>query len=408
MGLFDRFQNIQQQFQRLKASGDSPFTVQMQQILSQTEAIIEGRHTILMGTNNYLGLTFDKRCQEASIKAVRESGTGTTGSRIANGSYADHQGLEDDLAKFYDKKHCMVFSTGYQANLGIISTLAGPDDFLLLDADSHASIYDGAKLGSATVIRFRHNDAKDLNRRLLSLQDKPGNKIIVIEGIYSMLGDKAPLADFVAVKKKYANTYIIVDEAHSMGVLGKTGRGLCQEDGVEADIDFVVGTFSKSLGAVGGFCVSDHPQFEYLRLACRPYMFTASLPPATMASVRMALKIVGQEPALRLRLWQNVEFFYQRLQQLGFRLGTTKSPVVPIYMPDPETGFRFWQMLLHSGVYANMALPPATPMGTALLRFSICSAHQQDQLQKVVEIVKQVADKISYFTGQPLARMAVA
>ncbi len=350
MGLFDRFQNIQQQFQRLKASGDSPFTVQMQQILSQTEAIIEGRHTILMGTNNYLGLTFDKRCQEASIKAVQESGTGTTGSRIANGSYADHQGLEDDLAKFYDKKYCMVFSTGYQANLGIISTLAGPDDFLLLDADSHASIYDGAKLGSATVIRFRH----------------------------------------------------------SMGVLGKTGRGLCQEDGVEADIDFVVGTFSKSLGAVGGFCVSDHPQFEYLRLACRPYMFTASLPPATMASVRMALKIVGQEPALRLRLWQNVEFFYQRLQQLGFRLGTTKSPVVPIYMPDPGTGFRFWQMLLHSGVYANMALPPATPMGTALLRFSICSAHQQDQLQKVVEIVKQVADKISYFTGQPLASMAVA
>lgn len=408
MGLFDRFQNTQQQFQKLKASGSSPFTVQMESILSQTEAMVEGRRTILMGTNNYLGLTFDKRCQEASIKAVRESGTGTTGSRIANGSYADHQGLENDLAKFYDKKHCMVFSTGYQANLGIVSTLAGPDDFLLLDADSHASIYDGAKLGHATVIRFRHNDAKDLDRRLLALQDKPGNKIIVIEGIYSMLGDKAPLADFVEVKKKYSNTYIILDEAHSMGVLGDTGRGLCQEEGVEADIDFVVGTFSKSLGAVGGFCVSDHPQFEYLRLSCRPYMFTASLPPATIASVRTALRIIEQEPELRVRLWQNVEFFYQRLQQLGFRLGTTKSPVVPIYMPDPETGFRFWQTLLHHGVYANMALPPATPMGTALLRFSVCSAHKRDQLQKAVEIVQQVAEQIRYFAQPVLAKMAVA
>ncbi|MBL8685882.1 MAG: aminotransferase class I/II-fold pyridoxal phosphate-dependent enzyme [Alphaproteobacteria bacterium] len=408
MALLKRFQTVRRQYEHMKSLGVDPFGIKMEKLLSPTEAIINGRKTILIGTNNYLGLTFDPRCQAASAETAYLSGTGTTGSRIANGSYAEHTTLESDLADFYGKKQAMVFSTGYQANLGIISTIAGPDDFLLLDADSHASIYDGAKLGTATVIRFRHNDPNDLDRRLNALQDKPGNKIIVLEGIYSMLGDKAPLTDFVAVKKKYANAYIVLDEAHSMGVLGQTGRGLCQEENVEADIDFIVGTFSKSLGAVGGFCVSDSPEFDLLRLVCRPYMFTASLPPATIASVKTALRIIQQEPQLRYRLWQNVEFFYNQLAQLGFRLGKNKSPVVPIYLPNVEVGTLFWQNLLKNGVYANIVMPPATPMGTVLLRCSICSAHERQQLQKVVDILKKTAEEVGYFAIHTQQKFAVA
>ncbi|HEY3146009.1 MAG TPA: aminotransferase class I/II-fold pyridoxal phosphate-dependent enzyme, partial [Dongiaceae bacterium] len=211
MGLFDRFKTIREVHGAVKACGADPFGVKMDRIVSATEAVIEGRPTILCGSNNYLGLTFDGDCVAAAQRATEQFGTGTTGSRIANGSYSCHKALESDLADFYGKKHCMVFTTGYQANLGAISTLVGPGDFVIIDADSHASIYDACKLGSATVIRFRHNDPVDLDKRLQRIANEPGNKLVVVEGIYSMLGDHAPLKEFVAVKKKHG-AYLLVDE----------------------------------------------------------------------------------------------------------------------------------------------------------------------------------------------------
>jgi len=393
MGLFDRFASVEQAHTEVKARVDDPFGVRMDRMLSATEAIIGNRPTILVGTNNYLGLTFDPACIEAAHKALDAYGTGTTGSRIANGSYAPHRDLETALADFYGRQHCMVFTTGYQANLGIISTLAGPQDFLLIDADSHASIYDACRLGTATVVRFKHNDAEDLDKRLRRLADEPGNKVVVTEGIYSMLGDQAPLKEMAEVKRKHG-AWMVLDEAHSMGVLGPTGRGLAEELGVEADMDFIVGTFSKSLGAVGGFCVSDHPQFDLLRVVCRPYMFTASLPPSVIASATEALRQVRKRPELRTQLWDNVATLYNGFARHGFALGPQMGPVVAIKLPSPDLAVGFWRALLDQGVYVNLALPPATPQGTALLRCSVCAAHSRLQLDKVVALTAEIGREL--------------
>jgi 8-amino-7-oxononanoate synthase len=396
MGLFDRFKPLIQSHAAVTAVGADPFGVSMEKVLSPTEAIIEGRPTILVGTNNYLGLTFDPSAIDAAVNAIETLGTGTTGSRIANGSYAGHKGLEDALAAFYGRRHAMVFTTGYQANLAIISTLAGPKDYLIIDADSHASIYDACRMGAATVIRFKHNDAADLDKRLQRLAGTEGNKVIIVEGIYSMLGDQAPLAEIAAVKRKHG-AYLVVDEAHSMGVLGKTGRGLAEAVGVEEDVDFIVGTFSKSLGAIGGYCVSDHDEFDILRLACRPYMFTASLPPSIVASVTAALKVIEARPELRTRLWSNVGTLYDGLKRRGFALGPQKGPVVAVHLPSPEMAIQAWQELLKSGVYVNLALPPATPNNVALLRCSVCAAHTRKQLETVTEILTDVAYRVGLF-----------
>ena len=387
MGLFDRFQALRGLLDDAVAQyGANPFAVKMDRVLSPTEAIVNGRPTILAGTNNYLGLTFNEECKAAAIEAVTSEGTGTTGSRIANGSYALHKNLEDELARFYGRRHAMIYTTGYQANLAVLSTLAGSEDYLILDADSHASIYDASRLGAATVIRFKHNDPTDLDKRLTRLAGTGGNKVIVVEGIYSMLGDQAPLAEFAAVKRKHG-AYLVVDEAHSMGVLGANGRGLAEAAGVESDIDFVVGTFSKSLGAIGGFCVSDHADFDIMRVVSRPYMFSASLPPSIVASVSAALKVIAARPELRTRLWANVNTLYDGLKRHGFRLGPTKGPVVAVHLPTAEAGIQIWSALLEAGVYVNLALPPATPNGTALLRCSVCAAHSRRQLETIVEIL---------------------
>jgi 8-amino-7-oxononanoate synthase len=406
MGLFDRFKSVSDAYTNLKTCGGDPFGVKMERVLSTTEALIEGRPTILCGTNNYLGLTFDADCMNAAQQAITDFGTGTTGSRIANGSYGCHKALEQDLADFYGKKHCMVFTTGYQANLGAISTLAGPNDFLIIDADSHASIYDACRLGSATVIRFKHNDPADLDKRLSRIANEPGNKIIVVEGIYSMLGDHAPLKEFVEVKKKHG-AYLLVDEAHSMGVLGATGRGLIEHDGVDADVDFVTGTFSKSMGAIGGYLVSDHPDFDILRVACRPYMFTASLPPSIVGSVRQALATLRAKPELMKKLWGNVDTLYDGLKAAGFKLGQQKGPVVAVYLTDPKLAGVAWHMLLQRGVYVNLALPPATPSGTALLRCSVCAAHSTEQLQRVVAALTEVGEELGLIGGNNM-RVAAA
>jgi 8-amino-7-oxononanoate synthase len=406
MSLFSRFDEIRAGIESLVKNGRNPFDVRFERVFSPTEALLGGRPILLLGTNNYLGLTLDAACVEASMRALREAGTGTTGSRIANGTYADHALLERRIAEFYGRRSAMIFTTGYQANLGLISTLAGRDDYLLIDADSHASIYDASKLSSAEVMRFRHNDPEDLAHRLRRLQGHPGNRIIVTEGIYSMLGDTAPLREIAAVKREMG-AWLIVDEAHSLGILGTHGRGLCEAAGVEHEVDFVVGTFSKSLGAIGGFATSDLPEFDVLRVVCRPYMFTASLPPAVIASVIAALGRLSTDKSLAAHVLSNCRRLYFGLAQAGFDLGPEPNPIVAVKMPDRETAMQFWNRLLDEGIYVNLALPPATPASLSLLRSSISSAHTEAQIDRAISIMTAVGYELGVLGARP-SRTAMA
>ena len=366
----------------LNEDGVSPFGTVVEKMISTTEGILDGRRTILAGTNNYLGLTFDPVCIEAACTALRNEGTGTTGSRMANGTFAAHTALERELAAFFGRRDAMVFSTGYLANLGMLSALTGRDDVILIDADCHASIYDGCRLGTAEVIRFRHNNTEDLDIRLRRLGERTARTLIVVEGIYSMLGDRAPLVAIAALKRRYG-AWLLVDEAHSFGVLGAHGRGLAEEAGVEDAVDFVVGTFSKSLGTIGGFSASDHPELDSLRYASRPYLFTASPSPSVVASARAALGLLQARPELRKRLWENAHGLYERLRDLGFSLGPEPSPIVAVMMATPEEGLACWQALLAQGVYVNLIVPPAAPNGGSLLRCSVGAAHTPEQIERI-------------------------
>ena len=394
MSLFAKFEDIRMAFAALTENGRNPFDIRFEKIISPTEAVLDGRLILLFGTNNYLGLTFDQTAVEASVNAIYESGTGTTGSRIANGTYKGHALLEERIAEFYGRRGAMVFTTGYQANLGLISTLAGRGDHLLIDADSHASIYDACKLSAAEIIRFRHNDPQDLARRLARLQGLPGSRIVVTEGLFSMLGDTAPLREIAAVKREMG-AYLIVDEAHSMGVLGKRGRGLAEAMGVEVDVDFIVGTFSKSLGAIGGFAVSDLPDFDLLRVACRPYMFTASLPPAIVASVTASLARITTDNLLGARVLANSRRLYHGLAQAGFDLGPEPNPIVAIKIADRELAVTFWNQLIAEGVYSNLALPPATPG----------AAHTEAQIDHAVTVMTETGYRLGILTDSE-ARLA--
>lgn len=387
MDLLNKLHGIAERHGRMKALGVDAIGVTNDQILSPTRAMIEGRETILAGTNNYMGITFDPDCIAAGKKALDEFGTGTTGSRIANGSFALHADLEKEFARFLNRKHCIVFTTGYQANLGMMSGLAGPRDTIYLDADSHSSIYDGCTLSGAKLVRFRHNDAADLDKRLSrGEQEEDGGRLVVLEGIYSMLGDRAPLADFIEVKKKH-RLQLLVDEAHSFGVLGPHGRGLADEAGLEDEVDFVVGTFSKSVGAIGGFGAGDHPYFDYLRYAMRPYMFTASSSPASVATSLAAIRKLAAEPQRRKKLMENSARLFHGFKALGLDLGCdVVSPVVAVRCPDELSTVAMWNALLKAGAYVNIALPPGTPNKLCLLRCSVSAAHTEAEIDRIIEL----------------------
>ena len=386
MDLLDRLKPIAERYARMKAMGVDTLTVTNEQLLSPTRAIIDGRETILAGTNNYMGITFDPDCIAAGKDALEHFGTGTTGSRVANGSYGPHLELERELARFLNRDHCIVFTTGYQANLGMMAGLAGPRDTIYLDSDSHSSIYDGCTLSGAKLVRFRHNDAADLDKRLSRGDSEGGGRLVVLEGIYSMLGDRAPLADFVEVKKKHG-FQLLVDEAHSFGVLGPNGRGLADEAGLDDEVDFVVGTFSKSVGAIGGFGAGNHPLFEYLRYASRPYMFTASASPASVATSLAAIRKLAAEPQRRDRLRENSARLHAGFKALGLDLGCdVVSPVVAVKCPDEASTVAMWHALLQAGVYVNLALPPGTPAKLCLLRCSVSAAHTEDEIDRIIAL----------------------
>jgi 7-keto-8-aminopelargonate synthetase-like enzyme len=385
--LLSKFDSLIEQREKLLESGvTDPFNLVMERVESPTVAICNGKRTILLGTYNYMGMTFDPDVIEAGKKALEEFGSGTTGSRVLNGTYVGHRAVEDALREFYAMDHAMVFSTGYQANLGIISTLAGKDDYVVLDIDSHASIYDGCAMGNAQIVPFRHNDVDALEKRLNRIPSEAG-KLVVLEGVYSMMGDVAPLKEMVAVSKA-AGAMVLVDEAHSMGFIGEHGRGVAEAQGVIDDVDFIIGTFSKSVGTVGGFCVSNHPKFEILRLVCRPYVFTASLPPSVVATAATSIRKLMHGADKRAHLWENSKRLHGGLKQLGFTLGTDEpqSAIIAVIMPDLETGAAMWEALLKEGLYVNLARPPATPAGMTLLRCSLCAEHSTEQVGEILNM----------------------
>ena len=384
--LFSKFDALIAQREGLLATGvKDPFSLVMEEVKSPTVAVVNGKETILLGTYNYMGMTFDDDVIAAGKKALDEFGAGTTGSRVLNGTFQGHKECEDALKEFYGMDHAMVFSTGYQANLGIISTIAGKGDYIILDIDSHASIYDGCKMGDAEIVAFRHNDVEALEKRLKRLPADAG-KLVVLEGVYSMLGDVAPLKEMIRVSKE-AGAMILVDEAHSMGFIGENGRGVAEEQGVLDDVDFIIGTFSKSVGTVGGFCVSNHPKFEIMRLVCRPYVFTASLPPSVVACSASSIRKLMHNSNKRGHLWENSKSLHQGLRDLGFQLGTpnAQSAIIAVIMPDLEKGAAMWAALLENGLYVNLARPPATPAGMTLLRCSLCAEHSSEQVADILD-----------------------
>lgn len=376
------------QRRHLVEAGANPFGVCLDQVLSPTEAIVDGRPTLLAGTNNYLGLSFAPECIAAAREAVSAAGTGTTGSRVANGTHSLHRRLERRLADLFDAPDAIVFSTGYLANLGVFSGILGPGDTVLIDADAHACIYDGCRLSGATMVRFRHNDCADLDRRLERLARAPasgggsGTVAIAVEGIYSMLGDRAPLAEIVEIKRRHG-AVLVVDEAHSFGVTGTGGRGVADDAGCGDEVDFVVGTFSKSVGTTGGFCVSSRPGLDLLRYASRPYVFSASLAPPVAAAALAALDLIERGDDLRRRLWDNAARLHGGLKARGFDVAAVEGPIVAVRLPDEEALVACWRGLLERGVYVNLALPPGTPHGTYLLRCSVSAAHTPDQIDRI-------------------------
>lgn len=392
MGLFDKFEKNAALYNQLSAMGKNPFTVVMEEVLGPTRAKIKGRETVLAGTHNYLGQTFEQKAIQAAKDALDHEGTGTTGSRVANGTFSGHTILERDLAGFLGMDHCIVFSTGYAANLGAIAGFVDrSEDVVLIDADCHACIYDGCQLSGAETVRFRHNDPESLDKRLSRLDPKYNGKLVCIEGMYSMYGDIAPVKEFVEVAHKHG-AYLLVDEAHSFGVYGETGKGVSEADGVMDKVDFYTGTFSKSLAAIGGFLASNHPEAEYLRFSSNPYRFTASPSPATIASANAALANIAENPAFREKLWENAKRLHAAFTQFGLRLAAKPAPVISVLLPTREDAFAAWNFLLENGVYVNMAIPPGTPGKESLLRLAVSSAHDSEDIDRLVAAYEALAE----------------
>jgi 8-amino-7-oxononanoate synthase len=387
--LFDKFADYRERVALLGQLDNMPFCTVIDRILGPCEVEIAGRRTLMLGSNNYLGLTMDPELIQIAKDATEHFGVGTTGSRVANGSYEPHVMLEREIASFMDKRHAMVFTTGAQTNFAVIGTLAGPGDTILLDADNHATVWDACKLSGSQIVRFRHNDMGDLDRKLGRLDPASSNKLVIVEGCYSMAGDLAPLDELVEIKARH-NAYLLSDEAHSFGVFGELGRGAGEHYGVHEQVDFITGTFSKSLAGVGGFCVSDHDALQMLHFTARPYMFTASSTPASIASVRGALRMVRERPELRERLWAAAGYMREGLSTLGFRLASGESPIIAIVVGEAIQTAMFWNALLEAGLYTNLFLPPATPKDACLIRTSYSAAHTPELLDRALEIFARV------------------
>jgi 8-amino-7-oxononanoate synthase len=386
--LLDKLRAIEAKREMFEAGTATPGSTVIERVLGPCEIVIGGRPTLMFGSNNYLGLTFDPEVVAAAREAIIQYGTGTTGSRTANGTLSLHEDLERALAAWFGKKHALIFSTGYQANLSVVGGLCGQDDVILIDADSHASIYDATRQTTSQVVAFRHNSPESLRKKLERLPKGQRNRLVVAEGLYSIRGDVAPLRDLVSVAREHG-AYMMVDEAHSLGTFGPTGLGCAEDQGVLDQVDFVVGTFSKSLAGIGGFCVSDHKELRSLHFLARAYVFTASGSPAMVASVRAAIRVIREHPELRERLWANVRQLRSGLQKMGYVIGSTESPIVPIFTGDEDRTIALWQELLAEGLYVNLIVPPGCSADDCLLRASCSAAHTPQQIAKALDILER-------------------
>ncbi len=394
MDLLDKLRAVTARCERLADGAAMPGNTVIDRVLGPCEVVVQGRPTLMFGSNNYLGLTMHPDVVEAGRQALLDYGAGTTGSRTANGTLALHEDLEHQIADWFGKRHAIIFSTGYQANLSLVGGLCGPDDVILIDGDSHASIYDATRQTAAQVIGFRHNSPESLNKKLERLpRDSGRNRLVVVEGLYSIRGDVAPLREIVDVCRTHG-AYSLVDEAHSLGTYGDHGLGCAEAQGVLGEVDFVVGTFSKSLAGIGGVCVSDHPELRALHFLARAYVFTASGSPSNIASVGAAVRVVREHPELRERLWANVHLLRKGLQEVGYVIGDSASPIVPILIGDEHHTVALWQQLLAAGLYVNVILPPGCPKDDCVLRASCSAAHTPEDIARAVAIFARVGAEL--------------
>lgn len=393
MDLLEKLRVIERRLAGYDPGSAAPGLTVIDRVIGPCEVVIGGRPTLMFGSNNYLGLTLHPDVVRAGQNALAAYGAGTTGSRTANGTLALHEGLETEFAEWFGKRHAIIFSTGYQANLSLIGGLCGADDVILIDGDSHASIYDATRQTAAQVIAFRHNSPESLRKRLERLPKGQRNRLVVVEGLYSIRGDVAPLRDIAEVCRTYG-AYLLVDEAHSLGTYGATGLGCAEDQGVLDQVDFVVGTFSKSLAGTGGVCVSDHPELRALHLLARAYVFTASGSPANVASVRAAVRVVREHPELRDQLWANIGLLRDGLRERGYVIGDTASPIVPILTGDEERTIALWQRLLREGLYVNLIVPPGCPQDECVLRASCSAAHTPEQIRRALDVLARVGAEL--------------
>ena len=402
MSLFDKYAPLQTRVDMMLKIGKDALGVEFDDIIDATRGRIGNREILLAGTNNYLGLTFDEDCVAAAKKAIDEHGTGTTGSRIANGTYTEHVDLENAIAEHLGMPSCIVFSTGYQTNLAAISGLAGDKDVIFMDADAHACIIDGTRLTGASTIRFRHNNPEDLDKRLKRQGEiEGGNALVVIEGMYSMFGDIAPIDEFLEVTHRHGG-YLYIDEAHSYGIFGPTGCGIAEAQGVLDKVDFISSTFSKSLASIGGFCASKHPEFEITRKVMRPYMFTASPTPSNVSAARAAVDKIKTGGPLRDNLMARSKQLHKGLAEMQYDLCADASPVIAVRRPNEAVAAMEWNWLIENGVYVNLAVPPGTPQSSSLLRISLSAAHTEEDINTIIKAFADLKDK----QGELMAGMA--
>ena len=390
MDLFEKCKRFTEA-KKVMATGYYPFFIPISSG-QDTQVTVRGKEMIMIGSNNYLGLTSHPEVKQAAIDAIKIYGSGCTGSRFLNGTLDIHEDLERKLAQFMNKESALVFSTGFQTNLGTISALVNKGEYIITDRSDHASIVDGCRLSFGKVLKFRHNNMSDL-KRVLSTCPKHSGKLIVIDGVFSMEGDIAKLPDIVELAKKY-HARVMVDDAHSIGVLGKNGRGTAEHYNLEDEVDIIMGTFSKSFASIGGFIAAKEEVIHYIKHFSRALIFSASPPPAAVATVSKALDIIIAEPERRERLWQIARKMHEGYRALGFDIGDTETPIIPILIGENMKTFKFWKLLFDEGIFANTAISPAVPPGTARIRTSYTATHTDDQMNRVLEVFEKVGKKM--------------
>lgn len=376
--------------EEIKAEGLYPYFKPLQ-ATDGTTVKIDGREVIMAGSNNYLGLTNDPRVIEAARNVITDYGTGCTGSRYLNGTLDLHLELEEKLARFMRKDACVLFSTGYQTNEGAIQTIAGRKDIIFSDKDNHACIVTGTLVSNAKTMRYRHNDMEQL-QKLLERADEHAGKIIVSDGVFSMSGTIAKVDKMVEMKKKY-DTRLYLDDAHAIGVIGEGGRGSASTFGLMDEVDLISGTFSKSFASLGGFLVGDQEVIEYIRHHSPAHIFSASMPPANVATVLKALEILQEETWRLERLQEISNYMRTELRNLGFNVWTSQTPIIPVVIGEMEECFRFWKDLFEAGVYVNAVVPPAVPQGQSLVRTSYMATHTDEHLDLILEAFRKVGIK---------------